>query len=119
MSDLDRQVAFVQGWEGRIRKDGGFYWHKENGEYTGLLLSHYTPSTNWQQAGELLEKYGIGISPHIICSRKDYQENEILQWVASSTRRNTIRVYKIAQGSTPQEAICKAVIELHKGDNHE
>lgn len=54
----------------------------------------YTPSTNWQQVGELVEKYAMGV-----------QAGFVNEWQAVY-RQNGKRI----PGKTAQTAICRAVI---------
>jgi len=100
MSDLDRQVAEALGY--KIKKRGGVDYLYMNDEFIRGLMN-FNPSASWKQAGELLEKYNLVLYPY----------NE--EW-ACYQHGDFGRI--IATG-TPQEAICKAVIALHKDDSHE
>ena len=108
--ELDKAVAEAHGWakwynwmdsdyDGefpayRVNGHGAVwaYWSKEDMEL-------YSPSTNWQQAGELLEKYHIEL------------EWKGAEWIAStySPERESQSI-----SSTPQRAICMAVLEAEK-----
>ena len=55
--ELDKAVAEAQGWKHVANSDWEFM---RNGAM--WLASQYHPSTNWQQAGELVEKYEIDIN---------------------------------------------------------
>ena len=66
--------------------------------------THYNPSTNWEQAGELLEKYAITLTPY-----GDVHGN-VCEWRAITSESKGY-----ATADTPQRAICLAVLEL-KGE---
>ena len=61
IKELDRKVAEAQGW--KVIDTGANSWAiKTKDMYS---ISHYKydyrPSINWQQAGELLEKYRLNL----------------------------------------------------------
>jgi hypothetical protein len=59
----------------------------------------YSPSTNWQQAGELVEKYKVELFNHI----------EDGSWSAYARGQT---VGEGGRADTPQRAICLAVLAL-------
>lgn len=59
----------------------------------------YTPSTNWQQVGELVEKYAMGV-----------QAGFVNEWQAVYNQNG-----KRIPGKTAQTAICRAVIAAKIG----
>jgi len=92
MSDLDRQVAKALRW-GKQTHTGDYY---EGSEV-------YSPSTNWEQCGKLIEEYGINIT-----LEKSRVPSE--RWGAYFSGRQYHR------GATPQEAVCRAVIAMKEGE---
>jgi hypothetical protein len=111
-SELDYWVAKAQGWEKKTFIRGGLvYW--SNGVTSSINIESYTPTTNWQQCGELIEKFKLVIS----------QNGD--DWTAqvNKPRPPTAKPYSaksylgpIGYGSTPQEAICRAVVASVFGD---
>ena len=89
--ELNFKVAEAQGWWNA----DGMWMSKDDKSIT----TTYTPSTNWEQAGELLEKYHIEL------------EWNGSKWIAS-TYSPEIEGQSIS--STPQRAICLAVLEAEK-----
>lgn len=59
----------------------------------------YSPSTNWQQAGELIDKYAMGV-----------QAGFVNEWRAIYKQNG-----KYIPGKTAQTAICRAVIAAKIG----
>ncbi len=63
---LDQAVAFALGWE---LEDGGWWLIKRN-DIGGMLcyaqssVGEFSPSTNWEQAGPIIERERIAISCH-------------------------------------------------------
>jgi len=102
MSELDRDVAEALGMS---LDDKGFpYAVCDDPDYRMVTPEAFTPSTNWQQAGELLEEYKICI--------------QILKsgiWNAAATSEWNDKTQVFAE--SPQEAICKAVIALKESEN--
>ena len=97
--ELDKAVAKAQGWEHIANSDWEFM---RNGAL--WVASQYHPSTNWEQAGELLEKYAITLTPY-----GDVHGN-VCEWRAITSESKGY-----ATADTPQRAICLAVLEL-KGE---
>jgi len=93
--ELNKAVAEAQVW--RLIDDGlGTLWQKSDSDVDIIPCSRYDPINNWQQAGELIEKYKfdlryIGDSPTRV-------------WMASSGSNVTMFA------DTPQRAICLAVL---------
>ena len=106
---LDRFTALAQGWE--LTKDpmafkddspqaGWWIWDKQ------LLIGvDYSPSTNWHQAGELIEKYKLDLW---------HEADDI--W-CSCTPKQSVQGWS-SDGSTPMEAICKCVVAA-LGENND
>mgnify|MGYP001552717862 CR=1 FL=1 len=91
--ELDKAVAEAQGWsEDWLDESKGLgLWIKSlGGESIGMGTYH--PSTNWQQAGELLEKYKIDLS---------FDGEDCLAEISGNY---------FAYADTPQRAICLAVL---------
>jgi hypothetical protein len=61
----------------------------------------YTPTTNWQQCGELIERFELIVWP-----------SDDSEWSASVMPLSDKDYF----GSTPQEAICRAVVASVYGD---
>lgn len=97
---LNRWTAKAQGWKldctGRWLDDDQFKAWKID----------YTPSTNWQQAGELVEKYEISLGKH----------GSLEIWAADLNPHNIGTLGKNWHGPTPQIAICRAVVASVYGD---
>jgi hypothetical protein len=89
--ELDRKVAEDQGW---WNADG--MWMSNDDE---AITTTYSPSTNWQQAGELMEKYKIDLHYEPMADGKN--------WHAAFCG-NIAEVW----AETPQRAICLAVLAL-------
>lgn len=104
MNPIDKQIAEIEiGREWKNWKeddyDGEFPMFADWGESIGIYYSEdaleiYSPSTDWEQGGPLIEKYKIDLGPH---------ENGI-DWVAQTER------WMHSTGKTPLEAVCKAII---------
>ena len=89
--ELDKAVAEAQGW---VHETEWGIWTPHN----------YHPSTNWQQAGELLEKYKIDL---------EYVDTN---WEATIwDLLNNVPIAETA-ADTPQRAICLAVLAA-EGEN--
>lgn len=90
---LNYWVAKAHGWS--MNSDG--CW-EENGKAVhcefSMVPNKYSPSTNWKQAGELIEKYKLDINYH-------YESDG---WECWSNLK------KPAYNVSPQRAICMAVI---------
>ena len=103
--ELDKAVAEAQGWT-LINKVSGLdafigTWVSEN---VRIDQEFYHPSTNWQQAGELLEKYKIDL---------EYVDTN---WEATIwDLLNNVPIAETA-ADTPQRAICLAVLAA-EGEN--
>lgn len=82
---LDHAVAIALGWEQRLC--GAIpVWHKKGVEdsYRGRV-SHWKPSTNWEQGGKIIERQGIAISPH-------YSDNgAVTNWYAGKSWAGAFR----------------------------
>ena len=97
MIKLDRQVAEALGYEiAQDTKDLFVIFPDET------MPREFAPSTNWQQAGELLEEFNLSVT------RWSYGNNK-KAWRAFNKDLNeyTQPLYR-----TPQEAICKVIIAL-------
>ncbi|MEQ1977134.1 phage protein NinX family protein [Xenorhabdus sp. SGI240] len=72
----------------------------------------YSPSTNWEQCGQLIERY-IDDLTHM-AFRGDH-------WVANcrAVRVGDFSIFKTQTGDTPQIAICRAVVAAKLGDEVE
>ena len=95
--DLDYWVARAQGWD----CDEYGNWYED---YVGgaEIVYDYTPSTNWQQCGELIIRFRVYLD-HLISGK--WRAQSLLKLGTNS-----------AKGSTPQEAICRAVVASVYGD---
>lgn len=106
MSDLDRQVAEALNW----KFDTFEIYERQTppklvihmNDCGGRKSTMFIPSTDWDQAGYLLEKYKIRLS---YCHFKP--ECKCKGWMADIYPHE----FNI-QATTPQEAICRAVIQL-------
>jgi len=105
ISDLDKKVAEVLGLEVNFKVSGTDGYHtiflKRSGKFN--FTGEFTPSTNWQQAGELLEEYDLTLQCRTAFSESSGQH----KWFAYAAGK-----YGDGAAPTPQEAICKAVIAL-------
>ena len=69
-------------------------------ETVKFAMKHgYSPTTNWQQCGELIEKHEVLLSYDV----------ESFLWYAMVDR-------SVVNGATPQEAICRAVVASVYGE---
>jgi hypothetical protein len=94
----DYLCAKAQGWVEEIDDCGSPYWFI--GEtYTGYSSGEYTPSTNPVQWGELIEKYGVALSPVEI-------------WWGAEVFGSEYS----AVGDTPGRAVVNAIIASVYGD---
>jgi hypothetical protein len=104
-SELDYWTAKAQEWVIDDFNDGfGLIWVTLCNRIAKRQSRkcNYTPSTNWQQCGELIRKFDrIEIITNDECNPPN---------LVSVDRRNYY------QGSTPQEAICRAVVAGVFGD---
>jgi len=98
MSDLDRQVAEALGWH----EDCTGKLLDSDQQFKGYAVD-FSPSTNWEQCGKLIEGYGVNIT-YLLHSR-DYVE-------AWPSGKYTCK----SKGATPQEAVCRAVIAMKEGE---
>ena len=103
---LDALVALAQGW----KRYGYVQWSIPSTEERPVgsvrqpnLVSEYQPSTNRVQWAELIEEFKIHLDPPILNQG----------WEAFSAK--ALSMYR-QQGSTPAEAICKAVVASKWGD---
>ena len=94
-TELDREVAEAQGWVCDEYGPDGWVWRDNKGNRK-CIANEYHPTTNWQQCGELIEKYKLSLW----FSRADNL------WVCTDHRITDIT------GKTPQEAVCKAVVVM-------
>ncbi|CDG21039.1 conserved protein of unknown function [Xenorhabdus poinarii G6] len=87
---LDYAVAIAQRWE-------------------IVIITEYSPSTDWEQCGQLIEKY-IDDLTHM-AFRGDH-------WVANcrAVLVDDFSIFKTQTGDTPQIAICRAVVAAQSGD---
>ena len=99
--ELDRKVAEAQGWKlltGDLANEPD-YWVNGN-----IYKCDYHPSTNWQQAGELVEKYKIDL---------EYVDTN---WEATIwDLLNNVPIAETA-ADTPTRAICLATVASVFGD---
>jgi len=109
---LDYWTAKAQGWRKARHDNPAIFCSIWNGNRTPV--KEYTPSTNWQQAGELVDKYNLIIQPllekiHIWGASKvydwDMNDDPMYEWVQ--------------KGPTPQIAICRAVVASVYGEEIE
>lgn len=98
MSDLDKRVAEAFGMNFIYTEHDNQIWLNSQDALP------FTPSTNWQQAGELQVKYGLNVSVH--CTENEH----VTSW--KCCRAWPFKESKEVCASTPQEAICLAVIAL-------
>lgn len=105
--ELDYWVGRAQGWNTFVPAASSFtYWFESDGQYRWQLTA-YTPSTNWAQAGELVEKYAL---TDIGFAYQDYDDTKV--YVCAHGNRIRNRQY----GPTPCIAICRAVVASVYGD---
>jgi len=88
---------------------------KEVAEAIGLTQTNPTyksfcPSTNWYTAGQMIEKYGLSI---LYISKDSWQCNYTIIKHSWSGRYKS---FESANGATPQEAVCRAVIAMKEGE---
>ena len=94
---LDYWVAKAQGWNLDTEYDD------RCNQYTALTgRRFYTPSTNWQQCGELIEKFEADLGP--------FHSQQWIACVWSGSEEFSM------DGITPQEAICRAVVASVYGE---
>lgn len=99
---LDYWVAKAQGWDKSFNKLGLYaVWVTEYGDEP---IHHYKPTTNWQQCGELIEKFNLNLL------RLDDG------WKSGYVYSYADKDVMFAKGSTPQEAICRAVVASIYGE---
>ena len=97
---LDYWVAKAQGWDfvRKQRTEYGFvyqvWWNSPN---SFIKAKDYHPSTNWQQAGELVEKFNVMIAPSWVTEKNGWHG-------ACSYEQEPV------SADTPTKAICIAVI---------
>jgi len=94
--------ATAQGW--RVHNKA---YVTDSLEMGNLLIDHYDPINNWQQAGELVEKYGLWLV-------KRYTG----LWDCGNESDREIDCIRI-KADTPQRAICLAVVASVYGDEVE
>lgn len=122
---LDYWVAKAQGWEKLYNDILGTIW-AHNDELMERTCS-YHPATNWQQCGELIEKFGVGLRPQTPKDHDDYIGGNHHATILRDKSKTydygippTVIFDQIGQyGSTPQEAICRAVVASVYGDTVE
>ncbi|KZX75879.1 hypothetical protein A3715_14025 [Oleiphilus sp. HI0009] len=109
--NLDWAVATCEGLNieadpmgfGVHHDNGGYWvWSDEYGSNKMRIGKEYSPSTKWNQAGLILEKYGI--FPAI---------NKGALHVGQAFKAETKNGVQYAK--TPLEAVMKAVVELNLG----
>ena len=96
---LDGWVARSQGWE-LIKpqlNSATWYWDTLNKITPNRSYSMYTPSTDWQQCGELIEKFKPVLHVGNVYTRCEIGDANIV-------------------ATTPQEAICRAVVASVYGE---
>ena len=99
LQEIDIKIAIIEGYEYRIN---GYGIEVKSASGLGIPFS---PTTNSQQAMELLKKYRVALEycihqPDCTCGG----------WIASAQdSENTV----VIDSKTPEEAICQAVIALH------
>ena len=120
MNNLDKEVAEALGYTidricGRSYGSMGMDCWLEHEHNIISTVAGFTPSTNWQQAGELLEKFKFTLGPNI------NQNTGELEWLCYKdvTKCGMFSHTVSEDAQTPQEAICKAVIALCKEKEHE
>lgn len=117
-AELDYWVAKAQGWE--YGKDAfGDYWQAEFpqasnksifGEPLGIRIRDYYPTINWQQCGELIEKFNADVF-YVDNGNRWSCRVVMSDWTETGGIKN-ITIYRsdLQYGSTPQEAICRVVV---------
>jgi len=111
MSDLDKKVAEALGWKFMsygIRDDKELILHHPT--YDAWTYGVFTPSTNWQQAMELWDKYLKDGYLNKITQGGDYTRLVLLD-------ENTMQVVSNTIGEDLREAICEAIIRLEGANN--
>ena len=97
MSEFDRQVAEALGYtlippaRSQITNAGDVFLPPS----TGNLPVLFSPSTNWSQAGELMEKYKISVEWF----------DGFGEWCGCVEGSD-----KTCYEATPQEAVCRAIV---------
>jgi len=108
MSDLDKQVVEALGYRYFEYTDGlgnkGIHAYFADHQSIGRA---YSPSTNWEQCGELIKEYKICVAP------RDNGEGK--EWGAFTLVIGEVPG-KVLSGATPQEAVCRAVIAMKDGE---
>lgn len=92
-------VAKAQGW----KHSAGYWRYDYETQKTGkeIVYKNYHPSTNWQQAGELVEKFKL----ELWCLGDNWKAGTV-----------TLTDGVVAKADTPRKAICMAVIASVYGD---
>ena len=113
MLDIGDEERSVLVWLNKEGYSADFYVSDTN-KVSGTTLPSYTPSTNWQQCGELIDKYLIEI-----------QTSGDGLWLANmwpvadtSSGRPSTSNYLIGAES-PLVAICRCVVESKYGNEVE
>lgn len=85
----------------------------ENTDKQGKLFPYekYDPTTNWEQAGELLESYKPYISP----MPRGATRVEILDYVSSVKSKQGIEYATARHPDSIMIALCRAVVAYHYG----
>ena len=96
MNELDLAIAKIEGLEICQLHDGNLVVETENGR-----RRFYSPSSRWDDCGPLIEKYKITVGYHSLPNHDEWR-----------AKINDGGVLSISKGKTPQEAICRAIIEI-------
>ena len=101
---LDAWVAKAQGWRIQEQENGERYWIDDN--FDSEWCFGYTPTRNWQQCGELIEKHQISC-----------MVNKAKYWSASIVKdTHGLDTWYVGLADNPQEAICRAVVASVYGE---
>lgn len=105
-ADLALWVAKAKGW--RIEhEDGGPVCYGPSG-YVGSFTEYgYRPDLKWEQGGPLIAQFNIELDR----DKRKVWSAHIREWVGSW------RYIAGAEGDTPLEAVCRAVVEMAFGED--
>lgn len=105
-AELDYWVAKAQGY---VRLNDEVYLKPAWGYPDGSWLPDpmYTPTTNWQQCGELINDFGIALKP--LQDRMDCSWYAICKYYPCYRNNGCI-------GLSAQEAICRSVVASVYGE---
>jgi len=113
LTQIDALVAMAQGWV--LDND---MWKRNsnnlvNPKYIVCEMKNYTPSSGNAQTYELIEKFKIEFSQEHYC---DEDTGELVYSGIHEAEVLLSQGWRTFTGSTPAEAICKAVIAAKWGD---